>query len=95
LFNLGGKKACSIIEAESKAKEFIAKQHVAVENIHVAITFPKRKFWVVNGEASFKHFHSVSNVAFEAQVNMNTGEVTSYKETQLKYSKKHQRGRSP
>jgi hypothetical protein len=54
------------------------------------MTFPKRKFWVVKGDVSFKRFHSFSNVAFEAQVNMNTGEVTSYEETNLKHLKNQQ-----
>jgi hypothetical protein len=82
------------MEAEEKVKEFINKKHAAVEIIHVAMMFPKRTSWVVKGEALFKRFHSLSHVTFEAQVNMNTGEVTSYEENQLKYSKKTQRGRS-
>ena len=77
------KKACSIIEAEEKVKEFINKRHAEIRNIHVAMTFPKRKFWVVKGDVSFKRFHSFSILAFEAQVNMNTGEVTSYLESRI------------
>ncbi len=84
------KKACSIIEAEEKVKEFINKRHAEIRNIHVAMMFPKRKFWVVKGDVSFKRFHSFSNVPFEAQVNMNTGEVTSYEEANLKHLKNQQ-----
>ncbi len=84
------KKACSIIEAEEKVKDFIKNKHDEIKSVHVAMMFPKRKFWVVKGDLSLKRLQSVSNVPFKAQVSMNTGEVTSYEETSLKHPKRRQ-----
>jgi hypothetical protein len=82
------------MDAEEKVKEFINKKHVAVEIIYVTMMFPKRTSWVVKGEALFKRFHSLSHVTFEAQVNMNTGEVTAYEEKPFQLFEKNQRCRS-
>jgi len=42
---------------------------------------PEENAWVLQGEVKFKRAYFFTTVkAFEAQVNMNTGEVTSYEE---------------
>jgi len=84
------KKTCSIIDAEERVKDFIKKKHDEIKGIHVAMMFPKRKFWVVKDDVPLKRLQSVSNDPFEAQVSLNTGEVTSYEETSLKHLKRRQ-----
>ena len=71
---------CSI-EAEAKVKDFIKQRHAGVERIFFAKMCPEENVWVLQGEVEFKRAYFFATVrAFEVQVDMNTGEVTSYEE---------------
>jgi hypothetical protein len=56
---------------------------------------PEENAWVLQGEVKFKRAFFFSTVrTFEAQVDMNTGEVTSYEEAHLQNPKEQQENRS-
>jgi hypothetical protein len=82
-------------DAEAKTKDFINKRHALVENLYIAMMFPEGNVWVLQGDVEFKRLHFFSTVmAFEAQVNMDTGEVTAYLESHIINPKKQQKDRS-
>jgi hypothetical protein len=69
------------VEAEAKAKDFIKQRHARVERIFFGLMFPEENVWVLQGEVKFKRAYFFATAkTVEAQVNMNTGKVTSYKE---------------
>ncbi|MCW4018952.1 MAG: hypothetical protein NWF00_09795 [Candidatus Bathyarchaeota archaeon] len=52
-----------------------------MERIFLAKRYPEENVWILQGEVKFKRAHFFTTVkAFETQVDMNTGEVTSYEE---------------
>jgi len=66
-----------------------------VERIFFAKTCPEENAWVLQGEVEFKRAYFFATVrSFKAQVNTNTGEVTSYEEAHLRNAKEKQQERS-
>jgi hypothetical protein len=57
---------------------------------------PEETAWELQGEIEFKRaYFFATQRTFEAQVNMNTGEVTSYEEVIPQNLKKQQEKRAP
>ena len=82
-------------DAEARARQFIKQSHSRAERIFFAKMYREGNVWVLQGEVEFmRAYFFVSVRAFEAQVNMNTGEVTFYEEAPLRNAKEQQQERS-
>lgn len=88
------RRICSI-EAEAKVRDFIKQRHAGVERIFFNRMSPEENAWVLQGEVKFRRAFFFSTVrTFEVQVDMNTGEVTSYEEAPLRNLEKQREERS-
>jgi hypothetical protein len=82
-------------EAEARARKFIKQRHSRVERIFFRTMYREGDAWVLHGEVEFKRAYFLTAVSsFKAQVNTNTGEVTSYEETHLRNAKEQRQERS-
>jgi len=82
-------------EAEAQARKVIKQRHSRVERIFFRKMSPEENAWVLQGEVEFKRAYFFATVrTFEAQVNMNTGEVTSYEEARPRNLEKQQEKKS-
>jgi hypothetical protein len=91
---MGNSITMNSAEAETRANEFIKQRHSRVERIFFRRMSPEDTAWVLQGEVEFKRarfFYTVRT--FEAQVNMSTGQVTSYAEAPPKKLEKQQEKR--
>jgi hypothetical protein len=75
------KIAMNSSQAESKARDFIKQRHVKLERVFFSNMYKEGDVWVLKGEVEFKRAYFFAQMRLvEAQVNMNTGKITSYKE---------------
>ena len=82
-------------EAEARARKFIKQRHSRVERIFFRTMYREGDAWVLHGEVKFKRAYFFAALrSFKAQVNTNTGEVTSYEEAHLPNAKKQGQERS-
>lgn len=72
----------TVVDAETKAREFIRERHPKVKQIVLRRANKKDNAWLIEGEVRFKRLHFFSvKMTFRLQLGSKTGEVTSYQET--------------
>lgn len=78
--------------AEAIARQFIRHKHHKVERIFFKTMYPEENSWVLHGEVQFKRalFFTISR-SFELRIDMDTGEVTLFKESPLSQPKTKQK----
>jgi hypothetical protein len=68
------------VEAETKVREFIKQKYPRLESTSFQSMYREGDAWVLEGTVEYKRIHFfLAARAFMAQVNMNTGAVTSYR----------------
>jgi hypothetical protein len=73
------------VEAETKVREYLKQKYPRLESIFFYSMYREGDVWVLEGEVEYKHLYFFTvNRAVTAQVNMDTGAVTAYKEAEPK-----------